>query len=64
MNVMKYVFNFSIVESRTIMPAFPISISGQKNVYVGKKHNKYCIFLNKLLKITASRDFFRYELFG
>jgi hypothetical protein len=41
---MKYVFNFSIVESRTIMPAFPISISGQKNVSIGKSTINIVLF--------------------
>ena len=58
MNIMKYVFNFLIVESRTIMLAFPISTSGPKNVSVGKKYDKYCIFPINSWKLPHVEIFF------
>jgi hypothetical protein len=62
MNIMKNVFNFWTVEGRimgrTFMPAFPISISGPKNVSVGKKHNKYCISLISSWKLPPVEIFF------
>jgi hypothetical protein len=64
MNIMKYVFNFRTVESETLMPAFQISISGQKNVSVGKKHNKYFISPINSWKLPAVEIFFDMNFSG